>query len=57
MLLSELIEEAQDLIAEEGDMKCLVEIIGKDDVAELVEVGELNVENREGYGKSVSIIC
>ena len=55
MYISEIIEELQRIRDSHGDVVCLVETF-EDGVPYMMPVGELNVENRDGYGKSVSII-
>jgi hypothetical protein len=50
-----IIEELQRIKDSHGDIVCLIETF-EDGVPHMMPVGELNIENRDGYGNSVSII-
>ena len=54
MKIKELIWELHETLKEYGDIECLIEV--PDDTPYLMPVDELNVEDREGYGISVSLI-
>ena len=56
MKIQKLIDELETAKVRFGDVECLVEVIIEDCVA-LMPVDELNYEDREVFGKSVSLIC
>lgn len=56
MKISELIEALENAKEITGDVQCLVEVMN-DDVSHLMPVDELNFEDREGYGPSISLLA
>ncbi len=55
MHISKLIQELQQIMNSHGDIVCLVETF-EGGIPYMVPVGELNIEDRDGYGETVSII-
>ena len=56
MKINELIEQLKLIECEHGNIKCLIEVV-IDDCVCLMPVGECSIEVREGYGKSLSLLC
>ena len=52
MIVSELIEELEEIKKEHGDIPCLIEFTEWEDM----EVEECSVEDRLGYGLSVKFL-
>lgn len=56
MTITELIKELETLREMEGDLPVLVEVSGDDGCPYMMPAEELNTEERDGHGKSVSIL-
>jgi hypothetical protein len=53
--LIQLLEEAQKI---HGDVECLIEVAtSPNENIGLVPVGEINFENRNLYGDSITLLC
>lgn len=62
MKASRLIATLQEIIDQHGDIPCLIELTEKNDdnvsgvETRMVDVGEVSVETREGFGVSAAMI-